>query len=111
MYRWLRNIKTFSLMGSTALAFNEKVTLEKKWTYYNRLFAEPTQLQRTLTSEARVVQKLQEQGWEEQSLEEKRILDPATAKIYNQMYQLPPQRNPDTEKEPNTTVRNHWGSS
>ena len=51
-YMYIRNLKIFSLIGAVAVMWNEKLTLEKKWRYYDRFYPEPTQLQRTLTQEA-----------------------------------------------------------
>ena len=51
-YKFFRHIKIASMIGGFALVWHEKLQLEKKWRYYNRFYPEPTQLQRTLISEA-----------------------------------------------------------
>ena len=55
-------MKLFSLMGGMAVVFNEKLTLEKKWRYFDKFYPEPTQLQRTLVAEAKVVKNLEAAG-------------------------------------------------
>jgi hypothetical protein len=44
MFRYVRHLKVLALMGSFACIWNEKLTLEKKWQFYNRFYPEPTQL-------------------------------------------------------------------
>ena len=36
-------------------------------------------------------------GIKEKTLEEKKVIDPETQKMYEQMYMLPPQRFPESE--------------
>ena len=86
--------------------------MEKQWTYYNRFYPEPTQLQRTLTQEAVMFKKRLDAGYKEKSLQEKMEMDPETERMYTQMYQLPPQRymEPETDVNP-ASVTPHYGSS
>ena len=112
-YRYFRNVKLFTFFGSFAAIFNEKLLLEKKWRYFDRVYPEPTQLQRTLIAEAEVVRDLEAAGkLKEKSLDDKRHIDPETLKVYESMYQLPPQRYPDAEKDWNPSkIKSHYGSS
>ena len=60
----------------------EKMQLEKKWTYYDRFYPEPTQLQRSLVNEAYIYKIREEKGIKDEELNEKQIIDPETSKIY-----------------------------
>ena len=82
LYKYFRHLKIASLIGGFACVWHEKMQLEKKWTYYNRFYPEPTQLQRSLVSEAQIYKTREEKGLEEETLSEKQILDPETSKIY-----------------------------
>ena len=44
-----------ALVGAFAMAWNEKLLVEKKWAYYNRFYPEATQLQRQLINDANVI--------------------------------------------------------
>ena len=111
-FRYARNLKIFSLIGATACVWNEKLTMEKKWRYYDRFYPEPTQLQRSLVQEAQIFKEREALGIQEKSLSEKRIINPETQKIYEQMYQLPPQRYPEAEQDFNpAAIKTHYGSS
>ena len=52
LFRYVRHLKAVALMGSFACIWSEKLTLEKKWQFYNRFYPEPTALQRSLVTEA-----------------------------------------------------------
>ena len=52
LYRKVRVFKSLTLAASIYLAVEQKASLEKKWTYLNRLYPEPTELQKTLFTEA-----------------------------------------------------------
>ena len=67
-----------SFMGASACMFNEKLTLEKKWRYYDRFYPEPTQLQKVLIAEAQIWKKLDQQGFDELNVEDQLVLDPET---------------------------------
>ena len=111
-HRYIRNLKVFALMGAFAAVWNEKLNLEKKWRYYDRFYPEPTQLQRTLVQEAKMIQERDRLGITERSLEEKRVITPETRKTYEQMYQLPPQQFPEAEQDVNpASIKPHYGSS
>ena len=112
LFRYLRNLKVFAFIGASSLMFNEKLKLEKKWRYYDRFYPEPTQLQRTLVDEARVVKTLEAQGYEDRDLDEKLEMSPETRKTYEQMYQLPPQTYMEPEQDYNPpNVKTHYKGS
>ena len=69
-------------MGSFACVWNEKLTLEKKWQFYNRFYPEPTQLQRSLVTEAQIYLEREARGIKEESLQDKAYIDPETQKRY-----------------------------
>ena len=52
LYKYVRQVKYFALIGAFAAAYLEKYNLDKKMSYYDRFYPEPTQLQRTLVQEA-----------------------------------------------------------
>ncbi len=106
IYRKVRALKFVSLLGACALGFREKLQLEYQWQYYNRFYPEPTELQKTLTREAL---SFKESQYQAPSQEDRTRLDVDTAKIYEQMYRLPPQSYPDPDENPNApSVQNHW---
>ena len=72
-----------SAFGSLLLVYHERMNLEKKWRYYDRLYPEPTQLQQSLVTEAEVYAKREALGIKEQSLEEKLVLRPEDKKSYS----------------------------
>ena len=112
VYRYIRKVKYFALFGAFAAAYNEKYTLDKKMTYYDRFYPEPTQLQRALVQEAKMFKEREARGIREKTLEEKKVIDPETQKIYEQMYMLPPQRFPEKEQDPNpAAIGSHYGKS
>jgi hypothetical protein len=52
LYRKVRFFKTASLIGAFAFGAYEMHKLQNKWTYYNRFYPEPTELQKGLEREA-----------------------------------------------------------
>ena len=53
--------------------------MEKKWSYYDRFYPEPTQLQKSLVMEAQIHKEREARGiLDEKTLEEKKIIDPET---------------------------------
>ena len=68
----------FSILGSFAAIYMEKLSLEKKWDYYDKFYPEPTQLQRTLVEEAYMMKEREARGLTEESMEDKRVIDPET---------------------------------
>ena len=69
-YTYLRNMKIFSLLGACAVIWNEKLSLEKKWRYYDKFYPEPTQLQRTLVVDAQIMKDRAAMGLTSQDLKE-----------------------------------------
>ena len=55
-------MKIISLLGASAAVWCEKMSLEKKWMYYDRFYPEPTQLQRTLVEEAHMFKERDARG-------------------------------------------------
>ena len=112
LFKYVRHLKCLTLIGSFACVWNEKLTLEKKWQFYDRFYPEPTQLQRALTTEAQIYVEREARGMEDQTLQEKSYMDPATQKRYEQMYSLGPQKFPEGSYDVNAPgVKNHWGRS
>ena len=74
-------MKVFSFIGASALIYHEKFLLQKKWTYFNRYYPEPTQLQRTLVEEAGIIKQLDAQGKlpTSRDLEDEQSMDPETS--------------------------------
>ena len=106
LYRKVRILKSLTFVGALALGVNEKLNLEYQWQYYDRFYPEPTELQKTLTRDAFA---FKESQFVVPSEEERTRLDLDTAKIYEQMYRLPPQKIPDADEDPNApTIQNHW---
>ena len=111
-YKYLRQLKMVALLGAGAACMYEKYYLEKKWMYYDRFYPEPTQLQRSLVQEAHMFADRESRGVVEQTLEERSVLDPETAKIYESMYQLAPQTFAEPEADVNpASIQSHYGSS
>ena len=52
LYRKVRVLKALSFMGAVAFGMKEKLNLEYQWQYYDRVYPEATELQKTLTREA-----------------------------------------------------------
>ena len=94
---YVRQLKVMAAIGSFGLCWYERTQLQRKWRYYDQLYPEPTQLQKTLVTEAQVYQIREEKGLKEQTLEEKQAMDVETARTYQQMYMLAPQRTPEPE--------------
>lgn len=98
-------LKFITIGASLAFAVNQKSDLEKQWTYLNRLYPEPTELQKTLYREAQTFKEIQ---WQQKSIQDRVSMDTETKKLYGQMYQLPPQRYPEADDDPNPpTILTH----
>ena len=82
LFKYVRHLKVLALMGSFACVWHEKHTLEKKWQYYNRFYPEPTQLQRSLVTEAQMYREREAMGVKEESIQDKAHIDPDTQKRY-----------------------------
>ena len=78
----MRQLKVLAFMGTFACFWHEKLTLEKKWNFYNRFYPEPTQLQRSLVTEAQMYREREAMGVKEESIQEKAHIDPDTQKRY-----------------------------
>ena len=100
LYNRVRVLKTASLFGAVAFGSYETSKLNKQFTYYNRFYPEPTELQRTLARDAFI---FRENPYQETSVEERALAveDPKLRQVYSQMYALPPQRNWDAEEDVN----------
>ena len=59
---YVRQLKVLAMIGSFSMCWYERMQLEKKWNYFNRLYPEPTQLQKSLIAEAQVYALRDEQG-------------------------------------------------
>jgi hypothetical protein len=106
LYRKVRVLKALTFAGALALGVQQKLHLEKYWTYLNRLYPEPTELQKSLYRDAML---FKETGFEEPSIEERTQLDVDTVKIYEQLYRLPPQSTPEPDEDPNPpTIKTHY---
>ena len=99
-------LKFITFGASLAFAVNHKTNLEKQWTYLNRLYPEPTELQKTLLRDAQTFKEIQ---WQQKSIQDRVSMDTEAKKIYGQMYLLPPQRYPDADDDPNPpSLKIHW---
>lgn len=85
----MRAFKTITFAGALALGTYEMWSLRKQWTYYDRFYPEPTELQKTLLRDAMM---FKERTYQASSIDEKllKVEDPEVRLIYSQMYQLPP---------------------
>ena len=112
LFKYVRHLKVLALLGSFGCVWHEKLSLEKKWNYYNRFYPEPTQLQRTLVTEAQVYIEREAKGIEEESVETKLHMSPEDKKKYEQMYSLGAQQFPEGAADVNPSgVATHWGKS
>ena len=106
LYNKVRILKAITFTAAFVLGVREKLNLEQQWTYYNRFYPEPTELQKSLTRDAEMFKLLQIQP---KSLEEKSVLDSETVQIYEQLYRLPPQTTPEPEEDVNpASIKPHY---
>ena len=106
LYRNIRILKAVTFVAAVGLSANEKLRLEKQWEFYNRFYAEPTELQKQLFREAMI---FKEKAYQPKSLEERTKMDADTAKVYEQLYRLPSQRYPDPDDDVNpSSVKKHY---
>lgn len=106
LYNKVRMLKAITFAGAVAISFFEKTQLEKQWTYLNRMYPEPTELQKTLYRDAMMFKEL---DYKEKSVEERTQLDTETTKIYEQLYRLPAQSTPEPDEDPNPpTIKTHY---
>ena len=97
-----------SLGASLAFAMYETSNLNQRWKYLDRLYPEPTQLQKTLNTEA---MQQKEHTAHVASIEERmlKLNDPNIRTQYSQFYQLAPQRHKDEWRDPNAPAhKEHW---
>ena len=100
LYRKVRSLKAATFLGAVAFGSYELLNMRKQWTYYDRFYPEPTELQKTLNREAMM---FKEQNYQTSSVEDKlkKLEDPNLRLIYSQMYQLPPQKYADPDNNVN----------
>ncbi len=79
LYRKVRILKAVTFGAALFLGVQQKWDLEKKWLYLNRMYPEPTELQKTLYRDAMMFKEIQ---YTEKPLEERTKLDVDTVKIY-----------------------------
>uniref|UniRef100_A0A7S3T609 Uncharacterized protein n=1 Tax=Strombidinopsis acuminata TaxID=141414 RepID=A0A7S3T609_9SPIT len=110
MYNRVRSFKIATFFFSGMLGAYHYLDMTKKMTYYDRFYPEATELQKTLNTEAQI---FKENKFVDRTVEEKRdgFQDPEIRKVYEQMYQLPPQRHADPEERDPNAGRHaqHWG--
>ena len=72
--------------------------MKQKWKYIDRLYPEPTQLQKTLEKEAL---QYKENKYTVSTISERmlKLEDPNSQTLYSQLYQLAPQQNIDEEND------------
>jgi hypothetical protein len=68
LYRRVRVFKVGTLIAAVSLGSYEMHRLQKKWTYYNRFYPEPTELQKSLEREA---MSFKEEGFKQKSVEDR----------------------------------------
>lgn len=100
LYKQVRMFKTVTFGGALAFGTYELIRMRKQWQYYDRFYPEPTELQKTLYRDAMIAR---EDNLRVASVEERlaELENPSTKQVYAQMYQLPPQRYPDADDNPN----------
>ena len=106
LYRRVRVLKTLAFGGALFLGLQQKWDLEKKWTYLNRVYPEPTELQKTLYRDAMM---FKEHAFEPKPIEERIQIDADTTKVYEQLYRLPPQTTGEPDEDPNPpSIKTHY---
>ena len=109
---FVRQLKAIACIGSFTMIWYERSQLQKKWRYYDRLYPEPTQLQKSLVTEAEVYQIRDKMGIQEKTLAEKSIITPEVQRTYTQLYQLPPNSFAEPDHDPNPPIiKEHYGKS
>ena len=104
----MRSFKIASAFFSGCLGVYHYLDMTKQLTYYDRFYPEPTELQRTLSTEAMM---FKENKFVDKTVEEKMngFDNPDVRKKYEQMYQLPQQRHADPDEDPNAAShRTHF---
>ena len=86
LYRKVRVLKAVTFGAALFLGVQQKWDLEKQWLYLNRVYPEPTELQKTLYRDAMMFKEIE---YQEKPVEERMKIDSTTAKMYEQLYRLP----------------------
>lgn len=106
LYRKVRIFKALTFVGALGVGLYERGKIEKYWTYVNRFYPEPTELQKSLYRDAMM---FKEKNYQPKPVEEKLKLDTETVKIYEQLYRLPPVTDSPAETDPNPpSMKPHW---
>ena len=108
LYKKVRVFKTSTLVLGLGIGLYEFSQLKKKLKYIDRVYPEPTQLQRQLEIEA---QQYKENKVVVKSVQERMQLlqNPQARTKYSQFYQLPPQRHKDEYTDFNAPSHaEHW---
>lgn len=109
MYKRVRIFKMMTFLGALTAGSYEYIKLRKQWTYYDKFYPEPTELQKTLYREAMM---FKENKYVASSVEEKlaKVEDPDVQQMYSAMYQLPPQRDAAADEDVNApSHKEHYG--
>ena len=61
LYKKVRVLKTLTFFGALGLATREKLDLEYQWQFFDRLYPEATELQKSLYRDAMMFKELQYQ--------------------------------------------------
>lgn len=85
LYKQVRVLKTLAFFGATAAATYEYLNLRRQWTYIDRFYPEPTELQKGLTRDAMIYK---ENNYKQKSTEERFQVanDTQTNRNYAAMY-------------------------
>lgn len=106
LYHRVRVLKSLTFVAALGLGVLEMQGVEKQWKYYDRFYPEATELQKSLYREAMMFKELQNQP---KTVDQRLKLDTETAKIYEQMYRLPPQKYADPDDDPNpASIKPHY---
>lgn len=99
-------MKIATFAGALVFGYYELYKFDKYWTFLNRFYPEPTQLQKGLYRDALL---FKERNFQPTSFEERTKIDASTAQVYEQMYRLPPQRYSDPDDDFNApTIKPHY---
>ena len=106
LYNKVRIFKSGAFAGAICLGLWELTNLRKKWTYYDRFYPEPTQLQKKLQQEAMM---FKESNYEENGIQEKlaAVEDFELRQKYKQMYMLKPQPYLEPERADDVNSEGH----
>ena len=98
LYRKVRFLKSASLLGAFAFGAYEMHKLQNKWTYYNRFYPEPTELQKAIDREAFM---FKESAMADKTVEERMasMASPDAKNKYARFYSLGAQPFPEGEQD------------